>query len=220
MKNKIIAFDFDGVIFDSTEAKTKAFEILYKDHVHGDKLQEIISFHKDNFGISRYTKFKFIEETLLQKSYSEEREFELDNNFSKILENLLIEQKIFPYTNQLLEYLKKEMFNLIIVSGAPHNEIVEILSREHLNEFFSEIYDGTSTKLEHFSMIFKKYNITNKDIIFLGDSTTDLDTAKKLNLFFISVNANYSIDSFELYRFKNIKTLYEDRKVFKRILDF
>ncbi|KFI34550.1 hypothetical protein HX99_01395 [Peptococcaceae bacterium SCADC1_2_3] len=45
---KAIIFDFDGVIIESAEIKTRAFELLFAGYP--DKVKEIIAYHKKNMG--------------------------------------------------------------------------------------------------------------------------------------------------------------------------
>ena len=48
---KAIIFDFDGVLVESAEIKTKAFEMLFSDYP--DTIDDIVQYHKKNMGISR-----------------------------------------------------------------------------------------------------------------------------------------------------------------------
>ena len=55
---KNIFFDFDGVILDSVECKTRAFQKMYS-KFGNDISEKVKKYHLDNGGISRYEKFKF-----------------------------------------------------------------------------------------------------------------------------------------------------------------
>lgn len=80
---KAIIFDLDGVIIESAEIKTKAFELLFGDYP--DKLPEIIDYHQRNAGISRYVKLRYFYEKILGKELSPEKEKELGDRFSHIV---------------------------------------------------------------------------------------------------------------------------------------
>ncbi|EAI6773129.1 HAD hydrolase-like protein, partial [Campylobacter coli] len=54
---KNIIFDFDGVILDSVELKTQAFAELFKEFPK-NKVQELVKYHIQNGGISRYHKIQ------------------------------------------------------------------------------------------------------------------------------------------------------------------
>ena len=61
---KAIIFDFDGVILDSVDVKTKAFKQMYS--IYGDDvMRKVVDYHLLNGGISRYKKFKYFHENFL-----------------------------------------------------------------------------------------------------------------------------------------------------------
>ena len=65
---KAIIFDFDGVILDSVDVKTKAFKQMYS--IYGDDvMRKVVDYHLLNGGISRYEKFKYFHENFLNRAY-------------------------------------------------------------------------------------------------------------------------------------------------------
>ena len=79
---KSIIFDFDGVILDSTEIKTKAFAEIYKPH--GEKvLKKVIKHHNLNEGQSRYKKFFYYHKHYLKKNISDKELNLLSIKFSE-----------------------------------------------------------------------------------------------------------------------------------------
>jgi beta-phosphoglucomutase-like phosphatase (HAD superfamily) len=65
--NKMIArfdaliFDFDGVLVESTDIKTRAFGTLYENYGQ-EVVDQVIAHHKINTGISRFKKFQYFQE--------------------------------------------------------------------------------------------------------------------------------------------------------------
>ena len=51
----VILWDFDGVIIDSNEIRTKGFIDIFKSFNEEDVLK-LVDFHKNNGGLSRYFK--------------------------------------------------------------------------------------------------------------------------------------------------------------------
>ena len=81
---KAIIFDFDGVILDSVNVKTKAFELLYEEY--GPEIQKkVVKYHLDNGGISRFEKFKFYHKNFLNKEISENELLLLGSKFSSLV---------------------------------------------------------------------------------------------------------------------------------------
>ena len=67
-----IIFDFDGVIAESGKIKTQAFAELYRPH--GDEIvAQVVQFHTQNGGMSRYRKFRHFQEHFLQATANRSR---------------------------------------------------------------------------------------------------------------------------------------------------
>ena len=60
-----IILDFDGVILDSISVKTEAFHTLFS-FVPGH-IDEIVQFHRDNEGMSRFDKIRYIYNNILKE---------------------------------------------------------------------------------------------------------------------------------------------------------
>ena len=85
---KLIIFDFDGVLVESVELKGKAFEILFADESLSIRKQ-IVKYHLENGGVSRYDKIKYIYKNILNRSLTEEKYQELLKRFSEIVVDLV-----------------------------------------------------------------------------------------------------------------------------------
>jgi len=55
---KAIIFDFDGVILESVGVKKEAFRRLFQ--YYPEKVDEIVNYHMQQGGLSRYRKFQHI----------------------------------------------------------------------------------------------------------------------------------------------------------------
>lgn len=53
-----ILFDFDGVLVESVDVKTRAFADLFKDE-EDEIVEKVVNYHLKNSGISRYDKFRY-----------------------------------------------------------------------------------------------------------------------------------------------------------------
>ena len=72
---RAILFDFDGVILESVDVKTKAFAELFKDFP--EHVDQIVQYHIDNMGVSRFDKFRYIYRYILKRKLSDEKFTEL-----------------------------------------------------------------------------------------------------------------------------------------------
>ena len=76
---RAIVFDFDGVIIESFDIKTQAFRELFKD---SDKVDKIVEYHKQNGGVSRYKKFRYIYREILKQPLDDKTFNDLGERFS------------------------------------------------------------------------------------------------------------------------------------------
>ena len=71
-KYKQVVFDCDGVILDSNNIKSKAFEDSLKGE-NDQLISEFIDYHKKNGGVSRFLKFEYFFKVLKnQKNYQKD----------------------------------------------------------------------------------------------------------------------------------------------------
>ena len=67
-----IFFDFDGVILDSMPIRDLGFREIFR--MYDDQVvEQLISYHKVNGGLSRFHKIKYFFNELLNTSISEEK---------------------------------------------------------------------------------------------------------------------------------------------------
>ena len=182
---KAIIFDFDGVIIESFDIKTQAFRELFKD---SDKVDEIVEYHKQNGGVSRYKKFRYIYKEILKKPLDEKTLNELGERFS----NLVIEEiKKCPYVPGAIEFIRNNhlKLKLFIASGTPEEELRRILDMRGISGYFKGIYGSPATKSEIVLGILERENMTSEETIFIGDTITDYNESIKTNVpFFARIN--------------------------------
>ena len=199
---KGIIFDFDGVIAQSVQLKTDAFKYLYKPY--GEKVvNNVIEHHQKNGGMSRYEKFKYYHKYYLNKKITAQELKLLSKNFSDIVVEKVIHS---PYTPGVLNYIKKsyKKYKLFISTGTPTDEMNKILYGRKIIKYFTRVFGAPGEKSSHINEILSKYNFIPEDLIFYGDSNTDLNAAKSTKIPFILVNNRFN---------KDISNIYEGEKI-------
>src|SRR5688500_2811176 len=79
-----VAFDFDGVILESSDIKTEAFVELFAHH--GAAVAEgVREHHLARLGVSRFRKFEWIYEHLLGRKITDEESAELGDRFNALV---------------------------------------------------------------------------------------------------------------------------------------
>jgi len=180
---KAIVLDFDGVILESVDIKTRAFRELFKNYP--EHVDDIAAYHLKNGGMSRFKKFAYIYSEILKKPLYEDEIKKLGESFSKIVLSELIS---CPYVKGAQEFLKEysNKTNLFIASGTPVDELRYITDKRNISQYFKGIYGTPLTKSEILKKIGLEFGFKNSDLIFIGDSINDYDGAKDAGVLFIA----------------------------------
>jgi len=179
---KSIIFDFDGVICESIETKKEAFRKLFSDYP--EHIDEIVNFHMKYGGMSRFEKFKIIYRDMLKKELDEETSQKLGKLFSDYALQGVIESEFVEGAHEFLKF-NYDKWKLFVASGTPDEEMKSIVNIRQLDQYFVEVFGSPKTKGVIISEILQKYDLKNDEVIFVGDSITDLKGANEANVKFI-----------------------------------
>lgn len=199
---KAIIFDFDGVILDSVDVKTKAFKEMYS--VFGDDVtQKVVEYHLLHGGISRYEKFKYFHKNFLNITLSNSEVNHMASEFSNIVFDKVCNSE---YIQGALEFLKysHEKYLTFICTGTPEVEIKKILSAKKLSIYFNSVYGSPKTKVEIIKKIIIENKLNSSEILFIGDAMTDYNASRKTNLNFIGVRNKDTLFPAEVFQIDDL----------------
>ena len=184
-KYDAIVFDFDGTLVDSNEIKSKAFGKLYESYGEGI-VRNVVEYHKEHEGISRFIKFKYWQEVLLGKSYSDELGEKLSRRYSGLVMEAVVQA---PFLDGTYEFLENHyhILPLFVASGTPEPELREIVKRRNMDRFFQGIYGSPSTKKQILEHILMQNNWSPERLLLVGDALADFEGAKQSNVCFIGI---------------------------------
>lgn len=170
-KVEAIIFDFDGVLVESVDVKTKAFAEMYKQY--GPKIvDQVVAYHLAHGGISRYEKFRYYQETLLGKSLSSSEEIILGETFSKMVKYAVVTAPLVPGAYEFLsEY--HQAFALFVASGTPEEEMKEIIRSRGMAHFFISVHGAPTEKASIIRSICEEHSFKNRSVLMVGDAMTD-----------------------------------------------
>lgn len=176
---KAIIFDFDGVILESADIKTNAFRILFNEYK--EHLNRIIKYHKNNMGISRYIKFRYIYENILNLPLNKKKEENLGKEFSDIVLQEILK---VPFVKSVLEFfnLNRNRWLFFIASGTPTKELEYIIKKRNIFKYFKKIYGTPLEKGKIIEHVLYKYNLNKNEVVFVGDSVTDLKAVDEIGI--------------------------------------
>lgn len=183
---KVIFWDFDGVILDSNEIRTNGFrEVLKKYPV--EKVEKLILYHKINGGLSRYVKFRYFFEKILQRQISENEISILSKSFSDIVLRKLKDPKLL--IESTLNFIQKNYNNykMFIVSGSDGVELRKICKFLNIDKYFLKIEGSPTDKTTLVNDILVEYDFNSDECILVGDSINDFNAATKNRIHFMGI---------------------------------
>jgi HAD superfamily hydrolase (TIGR01549 family) len=168
-KNKIIVFDFDGVIVNT-------FALCYEiRNAHYPLSQDS---YREKFEGNINDSIKKVKQPIL-------------NFFEQYTPSLM---KCGPIEG-MPDLIKKlsEKYNLIIVSSTISSSIKSFLESFNLDIYFKEILgnDIEHSKVKKLQMVLEKYQVSSKDVIFITDTLGDIKEGKVCNIESIAVTWGY-----------------------------
>ena len=180
---RAIVFDFDGVLAESVDIKTRAYTLLF--HKEGkEAVSEFIEYHLKNGGVSRFEKIKFFYRDILHRPLSEKLFQKLCAEYSGLVVN---EVSLSPWVDGARDFLvrNKKKYIFIIVSGTPENEMKDIVLRRSMSRFFNSVRGSPKSKLIVLREVMSEYNLEPDEIVFVGDAETDWLAAKDSGIPFL-----------------------------------
>ena len=171
--SKIVFWDFDGVIKDSVEVKTRAFKELFK-KFGADVVRKVGNHHTANGGMSRFEKIPIY----LFWAGEDQSQRNVDlycDKFAYIVEDEVVASDWVPGIQEILKNLSG--IPNILVTATPQEEIQRILQRLTITNSFSLIFGAPTTKTEGIKTALEKYRIKPEDSIMIGDARADFQAA-------------------------------------------
>lgn len=202
-----IIFDFDGVILNSNNIKTRAFKKI-SEPFGQEFCNLLVDYHVKNGGVSRFVKIRwFVEEVLKRKD--ECLINELIYLYSIEMEKLFYKCQFRTDLFKLKQKLKGTFWG--VASGGLETEIKHFLeSKSKIKLFELGVYGSPTPKMEIIQKLkYKETFLSKKTKWFLvGDSYYDFECAIKNEIKFIFASAwSEIVNPLELINQKNVLTI-------------
>ena len=173
--HKLIFWDFDGVIKDSVDIKTRAFVQLFQPF--GVEVAERVrAHHEANGGMSRFDKLPLY----LGWAGVEPTEYRVSaycEQFSQLALQGVIDA---PWVPGAEDYIRSNPHRqiFVIVSATPQEELEQILLVLDLRKCFFAVFGAPTSKKGAISMTLESYKIDPKHCLMIGDAKADWDAAQ------------------------------------------
>lgn len=191
---KVIVFDFDGVIVDSTKLKHEAwFSFFPKEDVHANlAVAKVMGtlWHESRYNIFR---------AILKEMQTPEDALEIlvaahALEYGKRVDGAIIEKGFMPGAFDAITKLY-EQYPLYINSGTPEEPLITLVQRLGIDRYFKGIYgrpvvgstEVIDSKKENFKKIMKKEDVKAGELVLIGDGDADKEAAEHVGCHFIGV---------------------------------
>ncbi len=182
--NKIIIFDFDGVLVESVDIKTRAFVRLFEPE--GKAVAEKVkNYHLKNTGVSRFEKFRFIYKGILKRDLSENAFRALCDRFSALVVEEVIKAPYVPGAKEFLD-AHASCYKCYVASATPQDEIEDIIKKRGMTRYFSGIYGAPKDKDAIVKDVLEKNHISAREAVYVGDALSDYTAAAGHGVRFIA----------------------------------
>lgn len=195
-------FDFDGVVLESADIKTRAFAALF------DHDERAVAHHLEFAGVSRYAKFRHITVEILGRPYDDAEERRLGDRFSELVLEEVLRCPFVPGARELLER-RSTQARLFVASGTPQDELRDIVRARGLEPFFAAVYGTPDTKDVIAGRILADEGIAPHEAIFVGDAMTDLLGARAAGMPFVGRVPEAGADVFAGEHVHTVATMAE-----------
>ena len=108
----------------------------------------------------------------------------LTTRFSELTREAIVECPFVKGAKDFLEHIRA-MFAVYLLSATPHSDLELILEARGLNDYFKTYCGAPIKKTETLKKIMMKEKASANEILFIGDSPEDQQSAKDLGIFFI-----------------------------------
>lgn len=185
-KNNIL-WDFDGVLMDSMPVRNKGFQLVLKGYPK-DQVEQLMRYHLENGGLSRYVKFRYFFEKIRGEVITED-DIELwAGKFSEVMRSELIDTSLL--ISDTLEFVKRnhENYNMHIVSGSDQQELRFLCDKMNISDFFLSINGSPIPKKKLVENLLKEHHYEKSKTVLIGDSINDFEAARENGIDFMGYN--------------------------------
>jgi len=188
---KLIFWDFDGVIKDSIEVKTRVFVKLFQPF-GAVVVERVREHHEAHGGMSRFDKLP------LYLQWADENPNQLRvNEFCDQFGQLVLQGVIgAPWVPGAENYLRTNLHQqtFVLVSATPQDELEQILHALDLTRCFTGVFGAPTRKQDAIRLTLDARGLDPHDCLMIGDARADLDAAEANQVAFLlrrhETNAN------------------------------
>ncbi len=186
-----IFFDVDGVLIDSLDIKGEAFALAFSEFPN--RRDEIMRFHLEHGGVTRSEKLALIFHSVYGREATAD---ELDARvavFGAFVVSAVIAAPEIRGASGALGYWSTRA-SLHAVSATPTEELVHILEKRGLSDFFTSVQGWPPNKTKTIKTLLGEHAYDPDRCVLVGDSREDLNAASSASTHFVQVSRSPESD--------------------------
>ncbi len=178
-----VFFDFDGVLAESSDIKTRAFEAMYAPF-GTTVVSRAVAHHLEHGGISRRKKIRHCHRTLLGIEVTADEMAVLGRRFSALVEEAVVAADWVAGARAFLDAHCGRL-PMFVISGTPEEELRRITARRGMDGYFVAVRGSPPVKEPIVEALLAEHRLARERVLFVGDTMTDYRAARATGLAFV-----------------------------------
>ena len=183
--------DFDGTLVESNNIKDRAFETIFCEWP--EHTGTMMRWHLTHDSIERGEKFRYFVEEVLALPGQNDLIEKLSSRFGQLTKEAIIECPYVKGAYEFLEYIRNRV-SVYLVSATPQLDLDQIIKARGLGGYFKDVYGAPTKKDETLKNIILLEKVSVDEILFIGDSPEDQQSAKNIGINFIGMQSDRKLD--------------------------
>src|SRR3989344_8432999 len=180
-KIRAVGFDFDGTLIMSEEQKAEQMALVFREKFKIQNGVKATYKKRAEKALSREEKVKALFKILLHKKPTAKELKTVKEHFGKHYQQSLWSCPLFQCTN-IIKELKDQVDFIFLLSLEDAKEVRKIAEHCGIGQYFDEILGGPKQKVENLKHVLKKHQLKPQEVIYIGDSHSDVIASKKMKV--------------------------------------
>ena len=186
---RAIVFDFDGVILDSNEIRSRTyFDIFSGIQNSGDFVRQSLEENskRTRYGVVRAILEKLKDRGLVEFSDLDGETEKYVEEYNRVTEELVSQANEIKGATTAVKTLSRR-YPLYIITGTIQSSIDIVLKNIALGSCFRKVYGGYPDKVEGFTKFIEDTELDPKSVVFIGDGKLDHACARHFGSNFVGI---------------------------------
>jgi phosphoglycolate phosphatase-like HAD superfamily hydrolase len=202
-----IILDFDGVLAESNQAKSRAFEDFFA--LYPAYHDAMLAYHLEHYATSRMAKFEYYVNELMGRPGDEGLVNTMLNQFSGLVKGRVIASPDVPGAREFLKEFSQRV-PLYISSVTPQDELREIVKARGIACFLTEVFGNPPLKkVDAIRKIIAEEGLAPSRVAFIGDSHSDYQAAQRTGVGFFGRDSGFGFEEAPIPLFDDLFDIAE-----------